>query len=118
MIAEAVAVAKEKYDIDFSIFDTDGDGLVDNVYCLYAGYGQADSPVSDSIWPHSYNMSSVNSEFEVDGVTVDRYTVSQQLNGITGLPVGIGTLSMSSATCSDLPIITTTPCRWVVPTIM
>ncbi len=28
--------------------------LVDNVYCLYAGYGQADSPVSDSIWPHSY----------------------------------------------------------------
>ena len=91
MIAEAVAVAKEKYDIDFSIFDTDGDGLVDNVYCLYAGYGQADSPVSDSIWPHSYNMSSVNSEFEVDGVTVDRYTVSQQLNGITGLPVGIGT---------------------------
>jgi M6 family metalloprotease-like protein len=36
-------------------------------------------------------MSSVNSEFEVDGVTVDRYTVSQQLNGITGLPVGIGT---------------------------
>ena len=32
MIAEAVAVAKEKYDIDFSIFDTDGDGLVDNVY--------------------------------------------------------------------------------------
>lgn len=91
LIKEAVPLVDRQYDVDFSIFDTDGDGLVDNVYCLYAGYGQADSPVSDSIWPHSYEMSAMHAEFEVDDVTIDRYTVSQQVNGVTNFPVGIGT---------------------------
>lgn len=91
MIKEVVPLADKMYDIDFSIFDTDGDGLVDNVYCLYAGYGQADSPVTNSIWPHSYNLEAVHAEFEIDGVTINRYTVSQQLNGVSNVPVGIGT---------------------------
>jgi len=91
MIQEVVPLADSMYDIDFRQFDTDGDGLIDNVYCLYAGYGQADSPVSDSIWPHSFKLSAIHAEFEVDGVTVDRYTVSQQVNGVSNLPVGIGT---------------------------
>lgn len=91
MIQEVVPLADSMYDIDFRQFDTDGDGLIDNVYCLYAGYGQADSPVSDSIWPHSFKLSAIHAEFEVDGVTVDRYTVSQQVNGVSNLSVGIGT---------------------------
>lgn len=91
LIKEVVPIVNREYDVDFSIFDTDGDGLVDNVYCLYAGYGQADSPVSDSIWPHSYSLGEVHAEFEIDGVTINRYTVSQQINGVTDLPVGIGT---------------------------
>lgn len=91
LIKEVVPLADKMYDVDFSIFDTDGDGLVDNVYCLYAGYGQADSSVTNSIWPHSYNLEAVHAEFEVDGVTINRYTVSQQLNGVSKVPVGIGT---------------------------
>ncbi len=91
MIQEVIPLADQMYDIDFSIFDTDGDGLVDNVYCLYAGYGQADSTVINSIWPHSYNLKALDAEFEIDGVTISRYTVSQQINGLTHLPVGIGT---------------------------
>ncbi|MCX4281249.1 MAG: M6 family metalloprotease domain-containing protein [Muribaculaceae bacterium] len=91
MIDEAVRLVDEQYDVDFNMFDTDGDGKVDNVYCLYAGYGQADSMVGNSIWPHSYNMSARNAQFDVDGVTIDRYTVSQQINGQTDEPVGIGT---------------------------
>ncbi len=91
MIIEAVRLVDEQYDVDFADFDTDGDGVADNVYCLYAGYGRADSPVRDSIWPHSYNLKASGQQIEVDGVTVDRYTVSQQVNGQTDLPVGIGT---------------------------
>lgn len=91
MIEEVIPLADQIYDIDFSIFDTDGDGLVDNVYCLYAGYGQADSSVINSIWPHSYNLEALDAEFKIDGVTINRYTVSQQINGLTHLPVGIGT---------------------------
>lgn len=94
LIQEAVPLVNSQYDVDFSQFDTDGDGAVDNVYCIYAGYGQADSQDSNTIWPHSGNLSSVNRTdhtFKVDGVTIDRYTVSQELNGQTDKPVGIGT---------------------------
>lgn len=91
MIQEAVRLADEQYDVDFRDFDTDGDGKVDNVYCLYAGYGRADSGESESIWPHSYELANRDATFLVDNVVVDRYTVSQQVNGQTHEPVGIGT---------------------------
>ena len=91
LIEEAVKLVDEQYDVDFKDFDTDGDGKVDNVYCLYAGYGQADSSVTDAIWPHSWELHNREAEFDVDGVTFDRYTVSQQVNGQSHNPVGIGT---------------------------
>lgn len=91
LIEEAVRLVDGQYDVDFKDFDTDGDGKVDNVYCLYAGYGQADSSVSDAIWPHSWELHERDAQFDVDGVTFDRYTVSQQVNGQTHNPVGIGT---------------------------
>lgn len=91
LIEEAVRLVDVQYDVDFKDFDTDGDGKVDNVYCLYAGYGQADSGISDAIWPHASELHNRKAEFEVDGVLFDRYTVSQQVNGQTHEPVGIGT---------------------------
>lgn len=91
MVVEAVRLADAQYDVDFSKYDTDGDGKVDNVYCLYAGYGRADSGESESIWPHSYELHYKDATVSLDGVSVDRYTVSQQVNGQTHNPVGIGT---------------------------
>lgn len=91
MVVEAIQLADSKYDVDFSQYDTDGDGKVDNVYCLYAGYGRADSGESESIWPHSYELHYKDATVSLDGVFVDRYTVSQQVNGQTHNPVGIGT---------------------------
>lgn len=91
LIQEAVPLVDAQYDVNMADFDTDGDGVADNVYCIYAGYGQADSGISDSIWPHSYNLKATENDFDVDGVTIDRYTVSQQVNGISHVPVGIGT---------------------------
>ncbi len=93
LIQEAVPLVNEQYDVDFSTFDTDGDGVVDNVYCIYAGKGQADGGGTSTIWPHSYNLdnSSADRSFLVDGVKIDRYTVSQEVNGVSNVPVGIGT---------------------------
>lgn len=93
LIQEAVPLVNEQYDVDFSTFDTDGDGVVDNVYCLYAGKGQADGGGTSTIWPHSYNLDNKNADrsFLVDGVKIDRYTVSQEVNGVSNVPVGIGT---------------------------
>lgn len=94
MIQEAVPLVNSQFDVDFSTFDTDGDGSADNVYCIYAGYGQADSGNTSTIWPHSGNLdlgTGRDRSFLVDGVKIDRYTVSQEVNGQTNVPVGIGT---------------------------
>lgn len=94
LIQEAVPLADSLYNIDFKSFDTDSDGVCDNVYCIYAGYGQADTGNSGTIWPHSSNLAQSSGQdrsFFQDGVKIDRYTVSQEVNGQTKVPVGIGT---------------------------
>lgn len=83
--------------VDFSEYDTDGDGYVDNMYIFHAGYGQADTNKSDCIWAHNYNISYAGYNLTLDGVKVDRYAISQELLGVTsynhnyGDPVAIGT---------------------------
>lgn len=44
--------------VDFSNYDQNGDGNVDLVYILYAGYSQADGGPATSIWPHAWDMQS------------------------------------------------------------
>lgn len=97
MVKEAVQLVDSIYGVDFKQFDTDNDGVCDNIYCIYAGYGQADSHYNDAIWPHSGHLSrSGNSmisdnSFSVKGTKIDRYTVSQEINGQTEKTCGIGT---------------------------
>ena len=89
MIVEAVKKADEG--VDFSQYDTDGDGYVDNVYVFYAGYGQADSQYANTIWPHSFELELAGKAVSLDGKVISRYACSQEINGQTHQPVGIGT---------------------------
>lgn len=89
MIVEAIKKADEF--VDFSQYDTDGDGYVDNVYVFYAGYGQADSHYANTIWPHSYNLENAGKAVSLDGKIISQYACSQEINGQTDNPVGIGT---------------------------
>lgn len=97
MVAEAVKLAKENNpEIDFSQFDNDGDGYMDNVYVIYAGYSEASTGNEADMWPHSWTMG--DDTFEVDGITVKNYSCSQELVGAPGAPVnpsmdGIGTFT-------------------------
>lgn len=66
--------------VDFSIYDTNGDGDIDNVYVFYAGYGENDGGRSSSVWPHSYDVTEVHEEdFIFDGVRVNHYACSNEL---------------------------------------
>lgn len=97
-MAEAVKEACVALDdeIDFSEYDSDGDGAVDNIYFFYAGGGEADDPNgTDYIWPHSAHMTTDwDTELSLDGVQIDRYACSNELrynaNG-DKIPTGIGT---------------------------
>ena len=97
-IYEAIIESCQALDeeIDFSEYDADGDGYVDNIYFQYAGYGQADTPYGDDfIWPHSWNLESGHGrELVLDGKRIDRYTCSNELRYMADgslIPTGIGT---------------------------
>lgn len=77
-------------EMDFSQFDLDGDGVCDNVYFWYAGKGQADGGGSTTIWPHSASLTLWGKSLTLDGVAIDNYACSPELNG-RGKLTGIGT---------------------------
>lgn len=67
-------------EVDFSKYDFDNDGVVDNVYLFYAGYGQADTPLSGQvIWPHQSTLAPYS--YYYDGVKIGPYACSNELNG-------------------------------------
>lgn len=41
-------------DIDLSVYDNDGDGVVDNVHIIFAGYGEESGGSVSAIWSHEY----------------------------------------------------------------
>lgn len=76
--------------VDFAEFDSNGDGMVDNVYVFYAGKGEADGGDQNTIHPHSSNMQYYFPNFRLDGMGFDTYACSNELNGSTEEMDGIG----------------------------
>ena len=68
--------------VDFSDYDLDSDGYVDNVYFIYAGYGQASGAPDNTIWPHRWAYISGN--LVVDGKRIFDYSTSNELYGTSG----------------------------------
>ena len=67
--------------VNFADYDSDGDGYVDLVYFIYAGYSESFSQnSSDCIWPRS-GTASIGT---FDGKQVWRYGVNNELNGFPG----------------------------------
>ena len=108
MIWEACKLADEQ--VDFSDYDWDGDGEVENVFVLYAGYGEAQSYKKNTVWPHAWYLSAAK-EYETtigscvfDGVTVDSYACGCELAGGYGtIQDGIGTICHEFSHCFGLP---------------
>lgn len=77
--------------IDFNDYDTDGDGFVDNVYVFHAGFGEADNlKITWLVWPHSYDITALGESVQLDGVFLNHYACSNELNA-DRTPAGIGT---------------------------
>lgn len=75
LVKEACALSDSS--IDFSQFDADGDGTVDNVFVIVAGKSEAEGGGSDCIWPHQWY---ITNDFSLDGKKIRGYTMSAELS--------------------------------------
>lgn len=79
--------------IDFSLYDEDKDGVVDNIYFIYAGFAQSDGAGDDYIWPHSSSFYG-STAITLDGVKLGKYACGEELTwngGKDSEMIGIGT---------------------------
>ena len=88
MVIDACKAASA--DVDFSQYDTDGDGIVDNVFIYYAGYNEAEGGSVNSVWPHRWTLADYSTV--VDGKIIFDYACTSELRGNSGSNMcGIGT---------------------------
>ncbi len=109
MVIEACRMA-DQAGVDFSQYDWDGDRYVDQVFVIYAGYGEAQGAPESTIWPHEWDLTSAKScgdgsgMLTLDGVRVNTYAVTCELSGSYGTNVdGIGTACHEFSHCLGIP---------------
>ena len=91
-------------EVDFSQYDRNGDGLIDNVYVFYAGYGEADGGGADTVWPHSWDiLYATDEEIMLDGVRLAHYACSNEIQNYYQIPTGIGTFCHEFSHVLGLP---------------
>ena len=66
---------------DFSEYDNDGDGVVDGMHIIFAGYGEEAGGGSDRIWSHQWYVWNAPT---YDGITFGPYSCSPELRGNFG----------------------------------
>lgn len=79
-------------EVDFSVYDTDKDGQIDNVYVIYAGEPESSTGGANSVWPHSFTIDDTGMQYKqiYDGVKVNPYACSAEM-GDRKTRAGIGT---------------------------
>ena len=114
MVVEAVKLAKDQV-TDWSQYDWDGDGEVDQVMIIYAGEGEADGGPSYTIWPHEWTLEAseyyggmgpvdVGNNLKVNTYAVANEGSIQEFYGMEYLAInGIGTICHEFSHCLGLP---------------
>lgn len=102
MVVEACNLVRGQ--VNFADYDWDNDGEVDQIYLIYAGYGEQWGASPSTIWPHESSLS--DQALEIDGKRIDTYACSSELFGNTGKYYsGIGTACHEFSHCLGLPDI-------------
>ena len=99
LIVDACTVADA--DIDFTEYDTNADGYIDNVFVYYAGYNQAEGGGANTVWPH---RSVILSDVYYDGVRIYDYACTSEFRSNKGAVMcGIGTFCHEFGHVLSLP---------------
>ena len=102
LIYEACKMADSQ--VNFADYDWNGDGLVDQVFVIYAGYAESQGGAPETIWPHEWALEGENITLDLDGVHISTYACASELCGATGTDLdGIGTACHEFSHCLGLP---------------
>ena len=100
MVIEACCYADDY--VNFKDYDWDGDGEVDQVFIVYAGYGEHAGAPGNTIWPHESVLG--KESITLDEVKINTYACSSELSGNTGKTLsGIGTACHEFSHCLGFP---------------
>lgn len=82
------AIQKANPDVNYADYDSDGDGYVEGVHVIFAGYDQAAGAPTDAIWSHKSQISPI----KLDNKWIKIYSCSSELRGVSGSTIAtIGT---------------------------
>lgn len=99
MVSEACLAANPE--VNFADYDWDSDGEVDQVFIIYAGYGENYGADANCIWPHEWVLSS---ELKLDGRSIRTYGCTCELSGTSGQNLdGIGAACHEFSHCLGYP---------------
>lgn len=112
MIFSAVQKAANNGLVDLTKYDTDNDGIVDMVYIIYAGLGEADGGDPNTVWPHMWNLqaSAMFAYQQIQGKRLGLYACSAEYRSDQRVAEGksfsgIGTFCHEYGHCLGLPDI-------------
>lgn len=75
--------------VDFSGYDADLDGVVDNVFIIFAGHNEAEGGGDDCLWPQSWNIG--ENQLYLDGMMVSNFSCYSEYSGASGVTfAGVG----------------------------
>lgn len=110
MVIEAIKNADTECGVDYSKYDWDNDGYVDQVFVVYAGYNEAQGGSANTIWPHEWTLASANyygdgtGRQKIDGKWINTYACTSELCGTSGSTMdGIGTACHEFSHCLGYP---------------
>ena len=104
MVKEACQAADSE--VNFADFDWNGDGELEQVFILYAGFGEADYDDENTIYPHEWNLDSEGTgTITIDGVKIDTYACGPELQpgSFTWQLNGLGTICHEFSHCLGYP---------------
>lgn len=82
-MVETACRAASEAGIDFSIYDEDADGYVDNVFVFFAGEDEAEGADENSIWSHAwYLFHGAGITLELNSKLIDRYACSSEMTRV------------------------------------
>ena len=74
--------------VDFSIYDNDGDGVVDGLFIVHAGKGAEEGNQTQYIWSHQSSMGSPYSR-TYDGKIESKYIIMPEKYGSNHVDIGV-----------------------------